>query len=480
MMKRETLSRFLDRCADAGIDLSMYDYSDSVHRGRQTKMRIRCIKHDMHFEQSPYNHIRGKDGCPQCIFNAENYIDKCEEAHPGRYTYYRGQYGHIRNMRTPIRIYCNRCEADIVKRKRVGGALVPSFGISLEHHITHRIGCNCYSAEAQQRGRQNREPNRTLADFYPHLVAELAPEDQHVAYRNAFAHVKAWWICERHGLYDMDLRNRTAGGQGCPYCSNMRPCADNNFSNNPDCDKWWDYELNKRPPHEYLPCSTHHAWFKCDCVDDEGRESIHPSFHMRICNFAHGERCPYKAGKRVCHQNSLLNFNPAIAAIWDYERNTHLADGPSGVTYGSAILCWFKCPKGHRFRSAPNNLKDTTGCVHCNDGAGYSRVSIEWLESLGIPHLQYALSPEGEYRIPETRWRADGYDYKTNTIYEFHGSYWHADPAMFDPYDIHPTFGYECWIVLHRTLAREAAIRQMGYNLVVMWESDYRRQRGKK
>lgn len=38
---------------------------------------------------------------------------------------------------------------------------------------------------------------------------------------------------------------------------------------------------------------------------------------------------------------------------------------------------------------------------------------------------------DGEYHIPETNYKADGYCKETNTIYEFHGDFWHGNPYIF-------------------------------------------------
>ncbi len=68
----------------------------------------------------------------------------------------------------------------------------------------------------------------------------------------------------------------------------------------------------------------------------------------------------------------------------------------------------------------------------------YSKASIEWLENLmaksrqagnpkSIPH---ALNG-GEYHIPATRYRVDGYCPSTNTVYEYHGCLWHGCPVCY-------------------------------------------------
>ena len=46
--------------------------------------------------------------------------------------------------------------------------------------------------------------------------------------------------------------------------------------------------------------------------------------------------------------------------------------------------------------------------------------------------LQTSFSDKGEFRIPKTKFKADGYDENTKTIYEFHGDYWHGNPKKHD------------------------------------------------
>ena len=108
---------------------------------------------------------------------------------------------------------------------------------------------------------------------------------------------------------------------------------------------------------------------------------------------------------------------------------------------------------------------------------GYSYKCICWLEQImkqeGI-YIQHALN-EGEYLIPGTRFKADGFCVETNTIYEFHGDLFHGNPVIYNPDELcHPFDENITAGELHRkTIERENLIKSMGYELVVMWEHDY-------
>ena len=88
----------------------------------------------------------------------------------------------------------------------------------------------------------------------------------------------------------------------------------------------------------------------------------------------------------------------------------------------------------------------------------YSKQSIQWLEYLmrtndiDIRHAENG----GEYRIDN--YMVDGFDEKNNTVYEFHGCFWHGHACG-------TNYNEEKW---NQTLEREQAIREAGYNLVTI------------
>ena len=88
----------------------------------------------------------------------------------------------------------------------------------------------------------------------------------------------------------------------------------------------------------------------------------------------------------------------------------------------------------------------------------YSKQSIQWLdyvmrtENINIRHAENG----GELRIDN--YLVDGYDEANNTVYEFHGCYWHGHACGTNHDD-------EKW---NNTLERDQAIRDAGYNLVTI------------
>jgi hypothetical protein len=124
---------------------------------------------------------------------------------------------------------------------------------------------------------------------------------------------------------------------------------------------------------------------------------------------------------------------------------------------------------GDCWKVRPNNVQQ--GQHHpCESLNGMSRKSIEWITSVN-PNAQHGLSG-GEYMI-EGIGKVDGYDPTTNTVYEFHGDFWHGNPDVFDSEDTNPVTNTNFGELHQRTVSRDQSIRDEGYNLVTIWESEF-------
>jgi hypothetical protein len=65
---------------------------------------------------------------------------------------------------------------------------------------------------------------------------------------------------------------------------------------------------------------------------------------------------------------------------------------------------------------------------------------------------------------------------KTSIVYEFHGSQWHGDTAVYQRGKmlLSKTAGQ----LYDEIIERENIIKSLGYNLVVMWESEWNGMNG--
>jgi G:T-mismatch repair DNA endonuclease (very short patch repair protein) len=77
----------------------------------------------------------------------------------------------------------------------------------------------------------------------------------------------------------------------------------------------------------------------------------------------------------------------------------------------------------------------------------------------------------GEYKVENIK--ADGFCRETGEIYEYHGDFWHGNPARYNPQSMNvmvkKTFGE----LYQKTIEREQRIIDLGFKLVTIWETEW-------
>ena len=91
--------------------------------------------------------------------------------------------------------------------------------------------------------------------------------------------------------------------------------------------------------------------------------------------------------------------------------------------------------------------------------------------SVKINHAQN----KGEFIIPNSRYKADGYAENINTIFEFHGDFWHGNPKLYDKKKVNPRVGSTFGELYEKTLQKSNFIKYNGYNLIEIWENDWKK-----
>jgi hypothetical protein len=109
---------------------------------------------------------------------------------------------------------------------------------------------------------------------------------------------------------------------------------------------------------------------------------------------------------------------------------------------------------------------------------GFSKIAIEWLnsimkkENIFIQHAENI--GEKELTLNNKRIKCDGFCENTNTIYEFHGNFFHGHPLLYNKNDINPLTKKTFNELYKNTIEREELIKNNGYILITIWESDYK------
>ena len=127
------------------------------------------------------------------------------------------------------------------------------------------------------------------------------------------------------------------------------------------------------------------------------------------------------------------------------------------------------CKSHGEFSTKASRHLESGGCPICVRQC--STVEQVWLDSLGIPD---DASHRGvNLKLNNQKCLVDGFDPSTNTVYEFHGDFWHGNPLVYQPNDIHPIIGKPFGELHQRTLLKDQLIRESGYQLITIWSSDW-------
>lgn len=127
--------------------------------------------------------------------------------------------------------------------------------------------------------------------------------------------------------------------------------------------------------------------------------------------------------------------------------------------------------------------KETVGQI---PATGYRRnvnrslVAISWLSEIEEEineqgnELQSILSSEGQREICARF--VDGYCETTNTVYQFHGCFYHGCETCFSSNDFNKVVGEIFNILRERTRRFMNTLRENGYRVIEMWECEYKKK----
>lgn len=134
------------------------------------------------------------------------------------------------------------------------------------------------------------------------------------------------------------------------------------------------------------------------------------------------------------------------------------------------------CPIHGDFEQKLDSHLKGNGCSRCSL-YGVSKLSntiIEFLTKYYETDIQY-YGNQGEYKIPNTNYKADGYIEKTNTIIEIHGTFFHGDLRVYSPTFYNKKLNITMGELYQKTLKKSKIIKEKGYNLIEIWEYDWTR-----
>ena len=363
----------------------------------------------------------------------ETFIEKAKKKHDNKYDYSKVIYV---NASTCVIIVCP-IHGDFLKRP--------------DCHINGKYE-GCKKCSMEKRGKARRS---TTEEFI---------EKANVKHNNIYgyeetvyvlAHEKVKIRCREHGPF-YQTPNNHLNGQGCPKCLSDRSLTREEFISNAKAVHGDLYNYDKVI---YVNAHT-----KVDIIC-----KIHGIFQQTPLNHVIGRNgCSKCAGKHHHNNEEYIELAKSIHGDeYDYSKTNY------DIMFAEITVT---CKVHGDFTiTAARHIHGRNGCSKCNS-TGYSKCAIKWLNLVarkkGI-HIQHAENG-GEYKIPGTRYFADGYCEENRTIYEFYGCLFHGCSTCYDP-DSENKWLKETYSNLYeRTLEREKIIRSLGFNLVVIWEHEWR------
>lgn len=406
-----------------------YDYSKADYVNTTSKLIIICKKHG-DFLQNAKNHLKGK-GCGKCAgknITTFDFIEKARELHRDIYDYSKTTYV---NAKTNITIIC----------KSHG-----EFELTPNKHLQKR-GCQLCSRIDQYNDKRD-----SLEEFIDKSKEVHGDRYDYTNTRYINSTTRVNIVCKEHGKF-LQMPSVHKNGMGCQKCGkNHRPSNDEFIEKAKEIHgDTYDYSfvvyVNQSTLVNIL-CKIH------------GMFQQRPECHLRGGCFQCRNEI-IRLIKRKSIDVFIQESKEVHGDTYDYSKVEYIdSDTPIKII----------CKKHGELLQRPRHHLRGSGCIKCNP-MGYSKSQIKWLTFLHLS-IQHAENG-GEYCIPETKYRADGYCKETNTIYEFHGDYWHGNPKLFDKDKMNmvskKTFGE----LYQLTLKKEEVIKKLGYNLVVMWERDW-------
>ena len=414
-----------------------YDYSKVDYKGYYNKVTIICKEHD-DFEQRAGNHLNGA-GCSKCTgtckSNTKEFVEKSKKIHDDKYDYTEVNY---KNNTTKVDIICPKY----------------GHGVFQQTPKSHLKGAGC--------GKCGGTAKITECEFLDKCREKHGDLYDYTRMNYTNFHNTITIACKKHGVISITPKYHL-NGVGCTQCSNM-------LSGNE----------RKTPLDIFIKkCREKHGdsydYSKVDYLNNNTKVNIicpkygHGVFQQTPDKHLNrGSRCPKCTGYYTLTTEEFIKKS----------KETH-GDryGYAKVNYSNtnSIVIIFCKEHGDFEQNARSHIRGA-GCPQCANN-GYSKPSILWLDFLSKLYninIQHACN-FGEYLIPETKYKADGFCKENNTIYEFHGDYWHGNPMKFNPDDINEKSKKTFKELYDETLIRENKIKELGYNLVTIWEYDWKK-----
>lgn len=199
---------------------------------------------------------------------------------------------------------------------------------------------------------------------------------------------------------------------------------------------------------------------------------FHDSFFQKPNDHLTGYECPkcgtekVSAKIRITSEEFVLRAQVVHSNKYDYSLVENFKDSRSYLQ--------IVCPDHGSFEQTAKNHLGGHGCPNC--GRQFSKAACDWMKRMAekddVKIHTVLDGKEKAIRVPGRKlpYRVDGWCEETKTVYEYNGCIWHGCPKCFSPEDINPVTKRKMEDHYRETIEKEETLRELGYNVVVMWE----------
>lgn len=245
------------------LNLSDFNYSSKI------KVWWMCEKNNHEWQESIYNRIYFKYGCPYCS-NHRVCLSNClATTHKEIAAYW---HPTKNNGLTPFDITFG-------SRKKVWW-LCENNEHGWKTTISNRIKYKCPYCSSKTPKKSPSKSKRILAIIRPDLISEwhpiknlsLTPFDVTVG-----SSKKVWWLCEKNGHeWQSKILHRTITNSGCPYCTNKKVAQSNCLAvlhPNISC-SWHPTKNLDLTPFDVVAGTDKKVWWVCESCKHEWETSV--------------------------------------------------------------------------------------------------------------------------------------------------------------------------------------------------------------
>jgi len=262
----------------------------------------------------------------------------------------------------------------------------------------------------------------SLADARPEVAKEWHPTLNSVGPNEVSygSRMSAWWMCSIGHEYLQRVNNRTAGNQGCPFCSGRRVLK--GFNDLATTHPWiadeWSPKNTKQVSDFSAGSDFPALWDVVRCGH---------TYRSRISRRVAGHGCSVCAGHCVQEGvNDLLSRHPEVAEEWDPIKNDISA---SKVLFKSSKVFHWTCKTCHYSWSTSVRARVIlgSGCPACvtTNNPKVVQVIAEFLPgSLVNQRLEEIRWPTGQRLSVDILWGTH--------VIEYDGDRWHVGKEATD------------------------------------------------